>query len=159
MRILIALLTLLPGAVLVEAATSTAPQPMTAEAEFWYAVASVKWLKRIDVLTEAFVGEFQTGHYIYEWADQPHETVTFMRVRARMTDPPPGSTIRAGKYTLRGKAWSGTGPVTRVDISFTGAGDWHPAQLEPPRGPYQWQDWSSPRQIRASYWRCRPEGA
>ena len=32
--------------------------------------------------------------------------------------------------------------MTRVDISFTGAGDWHPAQLEPPKGPYQWQDWS-----------------
>jgi DMSO/TMAO reductase YedYZ molybdopterin-dependent catalytic subunit len=32
----------------------------------WYAVASVKWLKRIDVLTEPYVGEFQTGHYIYQ---------------------------------------------------------------------------------------------
>jgi len=31
----------------------------------WYAVASVKWLKRIDVLTEPYTGEFQTGHYIY----------------------------------------------------------------------------------------------
>ena len=29
----------------------------------WYAVASVKWLKRIDVLTEPYAGEFQTGHY------------------------------------------------------------------------------------------------
>ena len=37
----------------------------------WYAVASVKWLKRIDVLTEPFAGEFQTGHYMYEWADRP----------------------------------------------------------------------------------------
>src|SRR5215217_9370317 len=33
----------------------------------WYAVASVKWLSRIDVLTERYVGEFQTGHYIAEW--------------------------------------------------------------------------------------------
>ena len=31
----------------------------------WYAVASVKWLSRIDVLTEPYTGEFQTGHYIY----------------------------------------------------------------------------------------------
>src|SRR6478735_5363 len=35
----------------------------------WYAVASVKWLKRIDVLTDAYTGEFQTGHYMYEWPD------------------------------------------------------------------------------------------
>jgi DMSO/TMAO reductase YedYZ molybdopterin-dependent catalytic subunit len=108
----------------------------------WYAVASVKWLKRIDVLTEPFAGEFQTGHYIYEWPDRPHEPVTLMRVRARITDPTPGATIPVGTYTVRGKAWSGTGPVTQVDISLTGEGDWHSARLEPPKGPYQWQDWS-----------------
>ena len=59
----------------------------------WYAVASVKWLKRLDVLTEPYTGEFQTGHYIYQWPDRPHEPVTLMRVRARITDPAPGSTI------------------------------------------------------------------
>jgi DMSO/TMAO reductase YedYZ molybdopterin-dependent catalytic subunit len=108
----------------------------------WFAVASVKWLKRIDVLTQPYVGEFQTGHYIYEWADRPHEPVSLMRVRARITDPAPGTTIPADTYTVRGKAWSGTGPVTRVDVSFTGEGDWHPAGLEPPKGPYHWQEWS-----------------
>jgi DMSO/TMAO reductase YedYZ molybdopterin-dependent catalytic subunit len=108
----------------------------------WYAVASVKWLKRIDVLTEPYTGEFQTGHYMYEWPDRPHEAVTLMRVRARITDPATGSTISAGTHTVRGRAWSGTGPVTRVEVSLTGEGDWHAARLEPPKGPYQWQDWS-----------------
>src|SRR6059058_6069180 len=61
----------------------------------WYAVASVKWLKRIDVLTEPFAGEFQTGHYIYEWPDRPHEPVTLMRIRARITDPARGAVIAA----------------------------------------------------------------
>ncbi len=108
----------------------------------WYAVASVKWLKRIDILTESFAGEFQTGHYIYEWPDRPHEPVTLMRVRARITDPAHGSALSRGTHTVRGKAWSGTGPVTRVDVSFTGEGDWHAAQLQPAKGPYQWHDWS-----------------
>jgi len=108
----------------------------------WYAVASVKWLKRIDVLTEPFSGEFQTGHYIYEWPDRPHEPVDLMRVRARISDPAPGTTIPAGTVTVRGKAWSGTGPVTAVDVSFTGEGEWHRAKLEPPKDPSQWQDWS-----------------
>ena len=108
----------------------------------WYAVASVKWLKRIDVLTETFVGEFQTGHYMYEWADRAPEPVDLMRVRARVTAPSAGSTIAAGTYMVRGKAWSGTGPVTRVDVSLTGAGEWYPATVQPPSGPYQWQDWS-----------------
>jgi DMSO/TMAO reductase YedYZ molybdopterin-dependent catalytic subunit len=108
----------------------------------WYGVASVKWLKHIDVLTEPYVGEFETGHYMYQWADRPQEPVTLMRVRARITDPARGATIPAGPYTVRGKAWSGTGPVTHVHVSLTGEGDWHEAQLEPPKGPYQWQDWS-----------------
>jgi DMSO/TMAO reductase YedYZ molybdopterin-dependent catalytic subunit len=108
----------------------------------WFAVASVKWLKRIEVLTEPYAGEFQTGHYMYEWPDRPHEPVALMRVRARITDPAPGATIAAGICTVRGKAWSGTGPVTQVDLSFTGESDWQPAELEPANGPCQWQDWS-----------------
>src|SRR2546421_159874 len=74
----------------------------------WYAVASVKWLKRIDILTEPFAGEFQTGHYIYEWPDRPHEAVSLMRVRARITDPADGAVLSPGTHTVRGKAWSGT---------------------------------------------------
>jgi DMSO/TMAO reductase YedYZ molybdopterin-dependent catalytic subunit len=108
----------------------------------WYAVASVKWLKRIDVLTQPYAGEFQTGHYMYEWADRAPESVGLMRVRARITSPSPASVIDAGTCTVRGKAWSGTGPVTGVEVSLTGNGVWHPAQLQAPRGPYQWQDWS-----------------
>jgi DMSO/TMAO reductase YedYZ molybdopterin-dependent catalytic subunit len=108
----------------------------------WYAVASVKWLKRLDVLTEPYTGEFQTGHYMYQWPDRPQEPVSLMRVRARITDPAPGSTVGRGPCTVRGKAWSGTGPVTRVDVSLTGEGDWQPAQLEPSRDGFDWQDWS-----------------
>ena len=69
----------------------------------WYAVASVKWLSRIEVLTEPFTGEFQTGHYMYEWPDRPAEAVDLMRVRARITDPAPGSTIDVGPHTVSGQ--------------------------------------------------------
>jgi DMSO/TMAO reductase YedYZ molybdopterin-dependent catalytic subunit len=108
----------------------------------WYAVASVKWLKRLHVLTEPYTGEFQTGHYMYQWPDRPHEPVSLMRVRARITDPAPGSVIGTGPCTVRGKAWSGTGPVTRVEVSLTGEGDWQPAELEPSSSGYHWQDWT-----------------
>jgi DMSO/TMAO reductase YedYZ molybdopterin-dependent catalytic subunit len=108
----------------------------------WYAVASVKWLKRIDLLTRPYTGEFQTGHYIYEWPDRPHEPVTLMRPRARIFDPAPGSRIGLGAHTVRGKAWSGAGAITRVDVSLTGEGDWQPAELQPAGGGYHWQDWT-----------------
>jgi len=115
----------------------------------WYAVASVKWLCRLDVLTEPFTGEFQTGHYMYQWPDRDPEPVSRMLVRARITDPEPGANLAAPTHTIRGKAWSGTGPVTQVDLSFTGAGDWYRADLEPPAGPNQWQEWSYD-------WTCAP---
>jgi len=108
----------------------------------YYGVASVKWLKRIDVTTEPYHGEFQTRHYMYEWPGRPAEPVTFMRPRAQVTDPAPRANIPVGTCTVRGKAWSGTGPVTSVEVSFTGEGDWHRSKLAPPAGPYQWQDWS-----------------
>ena len=116
--------------------------PFRIIAPHWYAVASVKWLKRIVVQTEPFAGEFQTGHYMYEWPDRPHEPVALMRVRARITDPAPGAVIPAGTYTVRGKAWSGTGPITNVDIALTGASEWLPAEVQPPTSPYAWQEWS-----------------
>ena len=108
----------------------------------WYAVASVKWLKRLEVLTEPYTGEFQTGHYMYQWPDRPQESVSLMRVRARITAPTPGSVIGTGPCVVRGKAWSGTGPVTHVEVSLTGEGDWQPTRLETSADGYGWQDWS-----------------
>jgi hypothetical protein len=94
----------------------------------------------VDYLSDGQVA--LTGHYMYEWPDRPHEAVNLMRVRARITDPAAGSAIGRGTHTVRGKAWSGTGPVTQVDVSLTGEGDWHPVRVEPPHGPYHWQEWS-----------------
>jgi len=108
----------------------------------WYAVASVKWLTTIEVLTEPFTGEFQTGHYMYQWPDRNQEPVDLMRVRARITDPAPGATMGTEPYLVKGKAWSGQGPVTSVEVSLTGEGDWQPAEVQPAKGPYQWQDWT-----------------
>ena len=108
----------------------------------WYGVASVKWLTRIDVSTEP-----------YKANSRPATTCTSGPIDLRTRNPDAGTcshyrprspraSIPVGSYTIRGKAWSGTGPRDQVDISLTGEGDWHRADLESPAGPYQWQDWS-----------------
>lgn len=107
----------------------------------WYGMASVKWLANIEVLTAPYVGQFQTKSYQFEWPDGAREAVTTILPRALITDPAPGDTLSRGQYTVRGKAWSGTGPVTAVEVSVDGAGEWQPARVAPPTGPYEWQEW------------------
>lgn len=107
----------------------------------WYGMASVKWLTKIAVVTAPYVGQFQTTSYQYEWPDRAREAVTAMRPRAMFTDPAPGDTLPRGPHTVRGKAWSGGGPITAVEVSVDGAGEWRPAQVAPPAGSYQWQEW------------------
>ena len=108
----------------------------------WYGMASVKWLWRIEVLTKPYEGEFQTSHYMYHHLDRSSEPVTLIRVRARITDPASRASIRAGTHRVRGKAWSGAGPVTSVEVCLTGEGQWQTAEVEPPHRPHEWQDWS-----------------
>ncbi|MBA2277633.1 MAG: sulfite oxidase [Chloroflexia bacterium] len=108
----------------------------------WYGMASVKWLSTIEVLTGQFEGQFQTRSYVYEWLDGEREAVTTERVRAIITDPAPGDVLAPGRHEVRGWAWSGTGPVTAVEVSIDGAGEWRPVDVEPPTEPYAWQAWS-----------------
>lgn len=37
----------------------------------WYGMASVKWLRSIEVLTAPYQGQFQTKSYVFEWQDRP----------------------------------------------------------------------------------------
>jgi DMSO/TMAO reductase YedYZ molybdopterin-dependent catalytic subunit len=108
----------------------------------WYGVASVKWLARINLLTEPFEGTFQTERYVYYYNDRAAEPVRLMLPRAKIATPENAATVSAGALTVRGKAWSGSGPITAVDVNLDGKGEWQAAVLEPAAGPYQWQDWS-----------------
>lgn len=113
----------------------------------WYGMASVKWLTRIEAVTEPFEGYQQVRAYRYqESADDEGTPVTRIRVRALMI--PPGipdfftrrRVLSPGPVTLSGRAWSGMASVTKVEVSADGA--WGEAQLGDPVGPFAWRDWS-----------------
>jgi DMSO/TMAO reductase YedYZ molybdopterin-dependent catalytic subunit len=116
----------------------------------WYAVASVKWLTRINVLTGPFEGTFQTERYVYYWGDREAEPVTLMLPRAKVATPENGATLPAGSHMVRGVAWSGSGAITTVEVSLNGKGEWRAAALEPPDGPHQWQAWSFVWNLRSA---------
>ncbi|UOY01479.1 sulfite oxidase [Blastococcus sp. PRF04-17] len=117
----------------------------------WYGMAQVKWLTRVDVLTEPFTG-FQnaTAYRLKVDAHEDGEPVTRIRPRALLAPPgwPDFMTrerfVRAGTVPLTGRAWSGRAPVTRVEVSTDGGATWGDARLAPadPAHPYAWRAWS-----------------
>jgi DMSO/TMAO reductase YedYZ molybdopterin-dependent catalytic subunit len=115
----------------------------------WYGMASVKWLRSITAIPEPFEGVQQTVLYRYRSTeDEPGTPVTRKRPRALMA--PPGipeflSRVRhahTGEIELTGRAWSGDGPVARVEVSADGGDTWADASLDPPLGRHAWIGWS-----------------
>ena len=115
----------------------------------WYGMASVKWLKAITAIAEPFEGVQQAIKYRYKTSeDDPGTPVTRKRPRALMV--PPGLPdflsrerhVRAGKILVEGRAWSGFGPVERVEFSPDGGRTWEDAELGEPLGPHAWRPWS-----------------
>ncbi len=112
----------------------------------WYGMTSVKWLTSVEVVREPFEGFQQEVAYRYQRdADDPGEPVSRMRVRALML--PPGIPdhfsrrrfVDPGPVTLSGRAWSGHGPVERVEVGIDGT--WAEARLGKPVGAFAWRDW------------------
>ena len=80
----------------------------------------MKWLHRIDVLTEPYVGESRPATTSTSGPTAPTSPVTVMREPGTDHRPSAGPPCSpSGTYMIRGKAWSGTGPITSVEVSFT----------------------------------------
>jgi DMSO/TMAO reductase YedYZ molybdopterin-dependent catalytic subunit len=115
----------------------------------WYGMAQVKWLRAIEVVDAPFQGFQNAVAYRFrERPEEPGEPVTRMAPRALVR--PPGfpdfmSRVRsmtAGACRLDGRAWSGYGPVTRVEVTTDGDASWAPARLDPADGrPWAWRRW------------------
>ena len=113
----------------------------------WYGMASVKWLKKVEALTEPFLGFQQTQTYRFrQSADDEGQPVTSMRVKSLMV--PPGvpdwisrnRCIEPGKITVNGRAWSGAGKkITKVE--FASNGNWEPAEILDQVGKFAWTGW------------------
>ena len=72
-----------------------------------------------------------------------------MRVRSLLL--PPGvpdfltrmRCVPRGPVKLEGRAWSGEGSITAVEVSVDGGATWARAEVEPPEPhPHSWRSWS-----------------
>ena len=114
----------------------------------WYGMASVKWLRRIEVVAEAFDGPQMRAYRLRQDPAENGEPLTRIHPRALMV--PPGfpdfmsrrRVLRPGRHLLEGRAWSGWAPVSRVEVSVDDGRSWVDARLDPPTEPLAWQHWS-----------------
>lgn len=128
----------------------------------WYAMASVKWLTRIDALREPFAGHFQTERYVYDVPGEPTEPVREVRVKSTILAPGAGDHVAVDEpVTVRGWAWSGH-EITGVDVSFSADEPWYPADLAPAGSRWGWRGWSlawTPATAGHHVLRCRATDA
>ena len=121
---------------------------------------SVKWLHRLQVSDIPAMSRQETSKYTDLYADGSAEMFTFtMAVKSVITSPAAGlSMANPGVYEISGLAWSGSGPVTRVEVSADGGRSWADAVLEPPvlsqaltrfRIPWRWDGKPSVLKSRA----------
>jgi sulfane dehydrogenase subunit SoxC len=114
----------------------------------WYGMTSVKWLASIEASREAFTGYQQAQAYRYK-ADPDDEGEPVRRMAVRSLLAPPGVPdfftrrrhLRPGDVVLTGRAWSGAGTVTRVEVTTDGGATWSDAELDPPTVDFAWQGW------------------
>ncbi|MEA2332177.1 MAG: hypothetical protein QOH58_2315 [Thermoleophilaceae bacterium] len=114
----------------------------------WYGMTNVKWLARITLLEEPFQGyQNAVGYRMYGADGEAGEAVTRMLPRSLMV--PPGVPdfmsreryLEPGPVTLIGRAWSGHGPIERVEVSTDGGASFADAGLEQPLGAAAWRGW------------------
>jgi sulfane dehydrogenase subunit SoxC len=115
----------------------------------WYGMTHVKWLERITVLDEPFEG-YQQAHQYREKESEDDPGIPITRMLPRSLLIPPGIPgfpdrrrfLEPGPCLLEGRAWSGRGPITRVEVSVDGGETWADAALDDPVGEFGWRRWT-----------------
>ncbi len=116
----------------------------------WYGVASVKWVRRIEVLASPFRGYFQTHKYtVLRKAAHGVEkqTVGPMAVKSEIIRPQEGSVLGSGAHRIFGVAWAGEETVSHVTVSTDNGATWSEANLLGPHAAYSWTLWEYPWEV------------
>jgi DMSO/TMAO reductase YedYZ molybdopterin-dependent catalytic subunit len=116
----------------------------------WYGMTNVKWLSHITVLDRQFTGYQQSHSYVFR-ATPDDAGTPLSRIMPRALMVPPGipdfytrqRVLPLEPCRLQGRAWSGWGPITGVDVSTDGGSTWDEAAVDPPQlGQWAWQSWT-----------------
>ena len=117
----------------------------------WYAMDSVKWLRRIVVLgcDKGQSSFHQSGmDRVYNRVQRLDDgksrmmRLSAIQVKSAIAWPAEGIKLPAGRHVIWGFAWSGGNPIRDVALSTDGGRTWKSAKLDSVPGPFQWVRWS-----------------
>lgn len=121
--------------------------PLRAVIPGWYGMDAVKWLQRVDVLTDAEGNPPPGVDYLRLTRSmllgvRPAGPVTAMNVKAAFSRPMEGAILTGRQFTVRGAAWAGENRVRSVEVSFDGGKSWAAARFSSEPLPYAWVHWA-----------------
>ena len=126
--------------------------PLRAIVPGWYAMASVKWLRRLIVTAKPFNGYYQSLDYSF-WdrsgALPTLAPLTEQQIKAEIAQPENGATVPAASTVkVHGAAWSCDADITKVEISADAGESWQLARLLDESVQNAWRlweyDWHTP---------------
>ena len=114
-----------------------------------YGMTNVQWLAAITVTDQPFDGMQQRLSYRLR-QEESEEGIPLTRMLPRALLAPPGiadfptrsRTLTAGPCLLEGRAWSGWGPISAVEVSTDGGRTWSAGRVERDDSPWAWCRWS-----------------
>lgn len=116
----------------------------------WSGNWSVKWLKDIVLLDHTPECYHQTHYFVHgESADDPNRRPC-MELGCKSIILAPideDSPLQRGRHLIKGLAWSGSGAVTKVEVSLDGGKTWQPARVEEHNDQWLWRRWSLPWEV------------
>jgi sulfane dehydrogenase subunit SoxC len=100
----------------------------------WQGICNVKWLHRIQVVDEPYMGMMEVTRYPRLMPDGMSRWFEFeLGPKSVITRPSGGHHLLGpGFYEITGLAWSGGGSIRRVEVSTDNGRTWKDAQVQDP---------------------------
>lgn len=108
----------------------------------YFGTVNVKWLRALTFTAAETDHEAQRERYRVPTPDGGSRPCWRQPIKSVVLNPCDGQRLPAGPVQVSGVAFNdGACPLSRVEVTADGGQTWHPAELEPERGPYAWRRW------------------